>query len=73
MFLGAANKKLPDFSDNVGVEIRDTHSMKDCVEACYELAEPGDTVLLSPCCASFDLLQTMEDRGAPFKTFVSGL
>ena len=38
--------------------VHDTHSMKDCVKACYAMAKPGDTVLLSPCCAISTCLRT---------------
>ena len=73
VYLGADNTKLHNFFDGMGITVRDTHNMKDCVQACYELAQPGDTVLLSPCCASFDLFKNMEDRGHQFKELVKSL
>ena len=73
VYLGADNAKLHANFDELGIPVRDTHSMKECVEACYEMARPGDTVLLSPCCASFDLFKNMEDRGEQFKTLVRSL
>ena len=73
VYLGADNTKLHNFFDPLGIPVRDTHSMKECVQACYEMARPGDTVLLSPCCASFDLFKNMEDRGEQFKTLVRNL
>jgi UDP-N-acetylmuramoylalanine--D-glutamate ligase len=73
VYLGADNTKLHNFFDPLGIPVRDTHSMRECVEACYEMAKPGETVLLSPCCASFDLFKNMEDRGEQFKTLVRNL
>ncbi|MDD6438706.1 MAG: UDP-N-acetylmuramoyl-L-alanine--D-glutamate ligase [Prevotella sp.] len=73
VYLGADNTKLHNFFDPMGLPVRDTHSMKDCVKACYEMAQPGQTVLLSPCCASFDLFKNMEDRGTQFKELVRKL
>jgi len=73
VYLGADNAKLHQNFDQLGLPVRDTHSMRDCVAACYELAQPGETVLLSPCCASFDLFKNMEDRGEQFKELVRNL
>ena len=73
VYLGADNTKLHQNFDQLGIPVRDTHSMKECMQACYELAQPGETVLLSPCCASFDLFKNMEDRGEQFKEIARSL
>jgi len=73
VYLGADNTKLHQNFDHLGIPVRDTHSMKECMQACYELAQPGETVLLSPCCASFDLFKNMEDRGEQFKEIARSL
>ncbi|KAA6332046.1 UDP-N-acetylmuramoylalanine--D-glutamate ligase [termite gut metagenome] len=73
IYLGVDNKKLHDFFDSLGLPTADVQSMKDAVDAGYRLAKKGETVLLSPCCASFDLFQNYEDRGDQFKKYVREL
>ena len=70
VYLGADNAKLHAAFDDLQMPVADTHSMKECVEACRAMAHSGDVVLLSPCCASFDLFRNMEDRGEQFKSLV---
>ena len=73
--LGVDNAKIhAAFEDIVGADkIVDTASATDAVRASARLASPGDVVLLSPCCASFDLFQNYEDRGRQFKDAVRHL
>ena len=73
IFLGADNSKLHQFFDGYGIPIADTSSMQECVKAAYAMAKKGETVLLSPCCASFDLFNSYEDRGRQFKEHVCKL
>ena len=71
--LGVDNEKLKkSFGDKLAV-IKETRSMKDAVETSFKLASPGDVVLLSPACASFDLFKSYVDRGLQFKEEVRKL
>lgn len=71
--LGVDNTKLHAFFDGKVNNIEDASSMEDAVAKAYRLATTGDTVLLSPCCASFDLFKSYEDRGDQFKDCVRKL
>lgn len=74
IFMGLDNKKLNEyFALNSNCKIVDTDNLADAVKAAYEVAQKGDTVLLSPCCASFDLFKNYEDRGEQFKQAVKQL
>lgn len=65
--MGVDNKKIIDYFSGKVPSIVDTRSLKDAVAACRREAVCGDTVLLSPCCASFDLFNNYEQRGDLFK------
>jgi len=71
--LGLDNSKIFEAFGNCVDTIVETHSMKEAVGMAYKLAERGNTVLLSPACASFDLFENYEDRGRQFKDSVRNL
>lgn len=73
VFLGVDNSKLHKFFDGKVDRIEDAGSMEEAVIKAYQLADAGDAVLLSPCCASFDLFKSYEDRGDQFKYWVRKL
>ena len=73
IFLGVDNTKLHAFFDGKVPVVEDAQSMEEAISKAYKLANKGDTVLLSPCCASFDLFKNYEDRGNQFKACVLNL
>lgn len=83
VFMGLHNEKLVEHFGELAksqearakspITIIDTHSLAEAVQACYDAAQEGDTVLLSPCCASFDLFKSYEDRGEQFMEAVRRL
>ena len=81
VFMGLHNEKLHEHFEPLsnsplkgeGFQIIDTDNLHDAVMAAYNAAHEGDTVLLSPCCASFDLFKSYEDRGEQFMAAVRAL
>jgi len=71
--LGVDNRKIHDFFGDKVAEIHDTRSAEEAVKMAASIAKKGDTVLLSPSCASFDLFHNYEDRGRQFKAAVKNL
>ena len=71
--LGVDNSKLRDAFEGTSEVFIETESMTEAVKIAHKLAEPKDTVLLSPACASFDLFKNYEDRGDQFKAAVRNL
>lgn len=71
--MGKDNEKLMKFFGGMVPEIADTHSLEDAMATCRRFAKEGDAVLLSPCCASFDLFTSYENRGELFKEAVRNM
>ena len=73
VFMGLHNEKLREHFGGFGINIIDTDNLHDAIQGAYNAAHEGDTVLLSPCCASFDLFKSYEDRGEQFMAAVKQL
>lgn len=73
IFMGLHNEKLREHFGGFGLQIIDVDNLHDAVQGAYNAAHDGDTVLLSPCCASFDLFKSYEDRGEQFMAAVRNL
>ena len=80
IFMGLHNEKLREhfanFQSQISndqMQIIDVDNLSDAIQGAYKAAHEGDTVLLSPCCASFDLFKSYEDRGEQFMAAVRKL
>ena len=73
IFMGVDNSKLIQHFGPCGIPYTSVNNLQAAVQSAYELGESGQTVLLSPCCASFDLFKNYEDRGDQFMAAVRQL
>ena len=73
IFMGADNSKLVQHFTPSGIPFTSVNNLHDAVQCAYQVAQSGQTVLLSPCCASFDLFKNYEDRGDQFMAAVRQL
>jgi UDP-N-acetylmuramoylalanine--D-glutamate ligase len=71
--MGLDNQKIHDAFGGIVPQMFDVTSAQDAVKTAHSIAQSGDVVLLSPCCASFDLFKNYEDRGGQFKEAVRNL
>ena len=73
IFMGKDNSKLIAHFEPTGIPFVSVDSLETAIQVAYNTAKEGETVLLSPCCASFDLFQNYEDRGHQFMQAVRNL
>lgn len=73
IFMGKDNRRLMQHFGQLGVKHISTNTLRDAVQAAYQYANSGDTVLLSPCCESLEMFTSYEERGEQFTNAVRNL
>ena len=70
---GETKKKISEFCQNKNISVTEVENLEEAVRLAYNISEEGDTILLSPACASWDQFPSFEKRGEKFKEIVEGL